>query len=388
MLTGTAYGRAAAAYNPELTLVGPGTPAGELLRRYWQPVGLAGDATTTPRAIRILGEDLILFRTRRGVPGLVHPNCAHRGSSLYYGRVEDEGIRCCYHGWLFGTDGACLDQPCEPDGGRHRDRVRQPWYPLHEWAGLIFAYMGPPDRMPVFPRFSIFEDLAEGEKLVADDRSVGSGGPVIVDFNWLQHWENVMDPFHAPILHGSFSGVQFVKEMGVLPEVEWEVTDHGVRSIQDRRLDDGRVYRRRTQVVFPNLRVVPNPRLEVLGPADSIGWVVPIDDTTFRIYSVFRTRDPEAVARIRTLFDGRPWAELTEEEHQRMPGDYEAQKSQGDIAVHAAEHLGTTDRGVVMLRRFLKRQIDAVAAGHDPVGVAFDEEKALIQLDAAAFMTE
>jgi nitrite reductase/ring-hydroxylating ferredoxin subunit len=386
MLTETAYGRAPASYSSELTLVGPGTPAGELLRRYWQPVGLASDASTTPRKIKVLGEDLILFRTRKGVPGLVHPNCAHRGASLYYGKVEDEGIRCCYHGWLYGADGACLDQPCEPDGGRHRDRVRQPWYPLHEWAGLIFAYMGPPDRMPVFPRFSIFEDLEEGEELIADDRSIGGGGPVILDYNWLQHWENVVDPFHIPILHGSFSGVQLVKDMAVLPKVEFELTDYGVCSVQDRVLDDGRTYRRRTEVVLPNLRVVPNPLLEVLGRADSIGWVVPFDDTTFRIYSVFRTRNPEAIKRIRTRFEGRPWADLSEEEHQRMPGDYEAQKSQGDIADHAAEHLGTTDRGIVMLRRFLKRQIDAVAAGQDPVGVVFEEEKALIQLDAAAFM--
>lgn len=94
----TAYGRAAATRNPELTDVGPGTPAGELFRRYWQPVALVADATTTPRKIKILGEDLVLFRTRKGEPGLVHPNCAHRGASLYYGKVEDDGIRCCYHG--------------------------------------------------------------------------------------------------------------------------------------------------------------------------------------------------------------------------------------------------------------------------------------------------
>ncbi|WP_412515289.1 Rieske 2Fe-2S domain-containing protein [Actinomadura madurae] len=384
----TAYGRAAATHNPELTHVGPGTPAGELFRRYWQPVALLADATTTPRKIKILGEDLVLFRTRKGEPGLVHPNCAHRGASLYYGKVEDDGIRCCYHGWLYGTDGACLDQPCEPEGGRHRDRVRQPWYPLREWAGLIFAYMGPPDRMPVFPRFSIFEDLGEGEALVADDRSIGAGGPVIVDFNWLQHFENVMDPFHIPILHGSFSGVQFVSEMGVLPEVRWELTGLGVRSVQDRRLDDGRTYRRRTEVALPNLRIVPDPVLDVLGPADSLGWVVPLDDTAFRVYTVFRTGNPEAIAKIRTRFDGRPWEDLTDEEHQRMPGDYEAQKGQGDFADHAAEHLATTDRGVVMLRRLLKRQIDAVAAGEDPVGVAFTEDDALLRLDAAAFMVE
>ena len=141
-------------HDPTLTEVGAGTPMGELLRRYWHPVGLTGDASDTPRQVRVLGEDLILFRDKAGRAGLVHPHCAHRGASLYYGKVEERGIRCCYHGWLFDVHGHCLEQPCEPDlGARRRVTVRQPWYPVEERYGLVFAYLGPPDKKPVLPRY-------------------------------------------------------------------------------------------------------------------------------------------------------------------------------------------------------------------------------------------
>ena len=146
----------------ELTEVGRGTPMGELLRRYWHPVGLAADATDTPRKVRVLGEDLILFRDRqRPAPACCTPRCCHRGTTLYYGKVEERGIRCCYHGWLFDVEGHCLEQPCEPDGGAVRDKVRQPWYPVQERYGLIFAYLGPPEKKPVLPRYECLESMDE-----------------------------------------------------------------------------------------------------------------------------------------------------------------------------------------------------------------------------------
>ena len=175
--TGTAYGRKPRSHRAELTEVGAGTPMGELLRRYWHPVGLVADANDTPRRVRILGEDLILFRDKAGRPGLVDAHCAHRGSSLYYGRVEQRGIRCCYHGWLFDVQGHCLEQPCEPNGGGPaRERVRQPWYPVQESYGLVFAYLGPPDKKPVLPRYDALETLEAGEFIEADDNSIGGGG--------------------------------------------------------------------------------------------------------------------------------------------------------------------------------------------------------------------
>jgi phenylpropionate dioxygenase-like ring-hydroxylating dioxygenase large terminal subunit len=199
------------AFKADLVQVGRGTPMGELLRRYWHPVGLSGDANGVPRKVRALGEDLILFRDGGGRAGLLHARCCHRGTTLYYGKVEDSGIRCCYHGWLFDAQGHCLEQPCEPQGGLFKDKVRQPWYPVEERYGLLFAYMGPPDRKPVLPAYECLEVMDEGEFVEADDSSLGGGGPTIIPCNWLQHYENVVDPFHVPVLHGSFSGPQFTR---------------------------------------------------------------------------------------------------------------------------------------------------------------------------------
>ncbi|MFM9969489.1 MAG: Rieske 2Fe-2S domain-containing protein, partial [Burkholderiales bacterium] len=132
---GCAYGRPHATFDEELTRTGPGTPCGELLRRYWHPISQSVNVTTTPQNVRVLGEDLILFRDAQGRVGLLHARCAHRGTSLYYGKVDVAGIRCCYHGWQFDVQGRCIDQPCEPEGGKNRNNIRQPWYPLEECYG-------------------------------------------------------------------------------------------------------------------------------------------------------------------------------------------------------------------------------------------------------------
>lgn len=384
----TAYGRPEPTTFDELTRVGPGTPMGELLRRYWHPVGVTSDAGDAPRQIRVLGEDLILFRDKAGRPGLLHPRCAHRGASLYYGRVEEEGIRCCYHGWMFAVDGRCVEQPCEPDmGAATCGKVRQPHYPLQERYGLVFAYMGPPEKQPVLPTYDVLEALSPGEFIEADDSSIGSGGPVIVPCNWLQHYENVMDPFHVPILHGSFSGNQFIAKMSLMPRVTFEYTDRGVRSIQLRDLDQG-VHRRITEAVLPTVRAVASPRAEVDGPCSLLGWVLPIDDTTFRIYSAGRVTEAGALVRIRSHFNGKLWHELSEAEHQAFPGDYEAQVSQGDITFHSEENLTSTDQGIAMLRRVYRRQLAAIASGGDPMGVVFDQDQQLVRLDAGSAVVE
>lgn len=355
---------------------------GELLRRYWHPIGLSADAAVRPRKLRVLGEELILFRDGAGRPGLLYPRCMHRGCSLYYGRTEERGIRCCYHGWLFDVEGRCLEQPCEPDGGRALGRFRQPAYPVRERYGLIFAYLGPPERMPVLPRFDILESLAPDESLEADDSSIGSGGPQIVDCNWLQHFENVMDPFHVPILHGAFSGPQFTEKMSIMPKVTFSVTSRGVQSRQLRRLEDGSLHRRITEAILPAIRAVPNPRANAEGPCSLLGWVLPLDDTSFRIYSVGRVTRPGELAAIRSRFNGRLWQELTSEEHRDMPGDYEAQTGQGPITLHSEEHLVSSDAGIALLRRLLQEQIRLVSAGADPLGVSFEAGRDLVQIDA------
>jgi len=380
--TGTAYGRPPRTYDRTLTEVGPGTPMGELMRRYWHPVGLTSDAGATPRMVRTLGEDLVLFRDTTGRPGLVYPHCAHRGASLYYGKVEERGIRCCYHGWLFDVQGHCLEQPCEPDGGRAREARRQPWYPVEERYGLVWAYMGPPEKKPVLPRYEALEVLADGEFVEADDSSIGGGGPRIVPCNWLQHYENLVDPFHVVILHSSFSGTQFVPQMGLMPDVTWAETPLGVKTVSLRPLENGRTLRRISEAALPTLRVIPNPRLGAFGRVESLGFVLPMDDTHFRIYTAGRVRQHGDLAKVRSRLNGKLWEELSDEEHQRFPGDYEAQVSQGAIAWHSEEHLATSDRGIAMLRRVLRRELERVARGEDPAGVSFDPSGPPVRFEA------
>lgn len=386
MDTGTAYGLRLGAPLNDLAQVGPFTPYGEVLRRYWQPFARVEEATTTPIKMKILGEELILFRTRNGKAGLLHPRCVHRGASLYYGGVEEDGIRCCYHGWVFDTEGRCTEQPCEPQLGLHRDRVRQPWYPVAELYGLLWVYMGPPEKKPVLPTYDTLENMADDEHLIVDDLGVGGGGPELLDFNWLQHWENVMDPFHVPILHARFSGFQFSAEMALIPVVTYQYTSFGVRSIQHRDLGDGRKLKRVTEVMFPNLRVVASPRL-ASGQTNILGWVVPMDDTSFRIFTLARDKDPDFLAKLRSTHDGKPWKNLTPLEHQRLPGDYEAQKSQGDISLHSEDHLTTTDQGVAMLRRMMAKQIRIVQQGGDPPGVAYNPKDRMVKIEGGNYFS-
>jgi len=384
MDTGTAYGRVQGGYRSELAHVGAGTPMGELLRRYWHPLGLSSDAAATPRLVRALGEDLILFRDGEGRAGLLYPRCAHRGTTLYYGKVEARGIRCCYHGWLYDVEGHCLEQPCEEGGGPRRDRIRQPWYPVVERYGLVFAYMGPPEKKSPLPRYDCLEELAPGEFVEADDSSIGSGGPQIVPCNWFQHWENVVDPFHVPVLHGSFSGAQFTAQMGIMPKVEFSATARGVKVESWRELGDGKVHHRITEAVCPTLRVVPNPRVDRFQKVESLGWVLPIDDTNYRIYTAGRVTERGALQKIRSRQGGKRWEELTPAEHREFPGDYEAQTGQGAITLHSEEHLATSDKGIALLRRFMDAQLRTVAEGGDPAGV----NEAYVRFDAGNYLLQ
>jgi phenylpropionate dioxygenase-like ring-hydroxylating dioxygenase large terminal subunit len=382
---GTGYEIRPPKYKSELVEVGRSKPMGELLRRYWHPIGLASDANGTPRKVRALGEDLVLFRDGTGRAGLVHARCCHRGTTLYYGKVEARGIRCCYHGWLFDTQGHCLEQPCEPEGGLFRDKVRQPWYPVEERYGLIFAFMGPPERKPVLPRYHCLEVMDDGEFVETDDSSLGGGGPQIIPCNWLQHYENVVDPFHVPVLHASFSGAQFTMAMAALPEVTFERSPRGV-TVRSTRKVDGKTFRRVTEAVIPTLRVVPNPRVARFARVESIGWVLPIDDTSFRIYVAGRSKHPGDLGRMRSKFEGKFWWDMTEEEHQRHPGDYEAQVGQGPITIHSEEHFAQSDRGIVMIRHMLQDQIHTIEAGRDPIGVTFDPNAAPVVFEAGNYI--
>jgi phenylpropionate dioxygenase-like ring-hydroxylating dioxygenase large terminal subunit len=390
---GAAYGRGPQQHNAKLVEVRPNTPCGELLRRYWQPVALSAKVGLRPLKIKVLGEDLIIFRDGNGRPGLLHPRCAHRGSNLFYGKVEDNGIRCCYHGWLFDVQGRCLDQPCEPLGGVRRNQIRQPWYPVQERYGIVFAYFGPPAKMPALPRFEFLETLRPGERIFASS-SVGATGysdvavnnPAI-PYNWFQFWENYVDPYHVWILHSTFSGfAQFAEALNVRPRVEFEQTSFGVVYHAFRDVA-GRVMERVGQAILPNLGSIAPVNLDV-GPARSVHWSVPADDTSFLDFGLDvgfeMNREFDSVV---MTPDGKTWSQMSEEEHQRYPGDFEAQASQGAITLHSEEHLVQSDQGVIMLRRMILKQIDAVIAGNDPAGLAFNDVDALIPIRAGNFLT-
>lgn len=385
--TGISYGRPKPSHNKNWTEVGAGTPMGELLRRYWHPIGLTNAATSTPSKVRVLGEDLILFRDLSGRVGLVYPHCAHRGTSLYYGKVDAHGIRCCYHGWQFDVKGHCVDRPCEPDPKKIPSKLRQPWYPVQELYGLIWTYMGPADKKPTLPTYECLETLEEGEFLEADDSSVGGGGPKVIPCNWFQHYENLVDPFHVVILHASFSGTQFVPQMAVMPKVEWDTTEHTVRTVSTRKLPDGSTLNRISEAGLPTLRVIPSPRIGRYGMVESLGWVLPIDDQSFRIFVVGRVRERGEIVKMRSRLNGKLWEELTEAEHQQYPGDYEAMTGQGVFANRSEEHLAQSDIGIVMLRRLVQKQLDAVQQGKDPAGVSFDLDAPPVTFSAGNFLT-
>lgn len=386
--SGSAYGRPPQSHDAELTEVGPGTPCGELMRRYWHPVELSERLGVKPMPVRVLGEDLILFRDLEGRPGLITPRCIHRGAPMAYGKVEKEGIRCPYHGWLFGTEGECLNQPCETDRPGFRAAIHQPWYPVQERYGLVFAYLGPLEKKPVLPKWAPFEDLAPGEKIVTDGATFSVGGDEteeLIPWNWLQDWENTMDPFHVVILHTSFSGPQFNPEMAIMPDVEWDYTPLGMQYSAKRTFPDGQKMDRVTHVMFPNLRSVPNIQL-THGVAESMGWLVPTDDTTHRTFHITRMpADFEGVPMVTAPVLEKKWSDMDEDERWAAPGDWEIQKGQGPITLHSEEQLAGSDQGVVMLRRKIREQIKLVAEGGDPIGVHFDETDAAYHIGAGNF---
>jgi len=360
----TAYGayrhRERPMEDEELTHVGPGTPCGEYLRRFWHPIIAAEELQDLPRRLRILGEDLVVFRDESGAVGLLELRCAHRGTSLEFGLVCQKGIRCCYHGWLFDVDGRILETPGEPPESTLKDRLYHGAYPVHEYGGLVFAYMGPPDGKPIFPIFDTFD--LPGYQLVARPG-------YIWPCNWLQVKENSMDPAHLAFLHTLPGSVGFTGDLGALGEWDFMETPAGMVYIDTRRQGD-RVWVRVADFIPPNIHQFP-PNADPMAQRTSVNrptatrWAVPVDDTHTMQIGFNRAPAGRQVRRDMGFGqDGnRPY-----EERQRVPGDYDAQMSiHGGIARHGLEHLASTDRGVIMLRNMLRRGIRAVQDGADPV---------------------
>ena len=344
----------------ELMYVGPGTPCGEYLRRFWQPIILSEELQDLPRRLRILGEDLVAFRDKSGAVGLLEPHCPHRGTSLEFGLISEKGIRCCYHGWLVNVDGKILETPGEPPNSTLKDRLYHGAYPVQEYHGLVFAYMGPADQQPAFPIFDTFN--LPGYQLVARPGSIWP-------CNWLQVKENSMDPAHLAFLHTLPGSEGFTGDLAALGEWDFMETTAGMVYIDTRRQGD-KVWVRVADFIPPNIHQFP-PNADPMAQRTTISrpmattWAVPIDDThTMQIG--FR-RAPEGRELRRDAGFGQD-GKRSYEERQRIPGDYDAQTSiHGGIARHGLEHLASTDRGVIMLRNMIWRGIHAVQNGADPI---------------------
>ena len=280
--------------NELITRVGPGTKCGALMRHYWHPVALADELPheRPAKAVRVLGQDFVLFRDERGRHGLLDRDCPHRGADLAYGRLEDGGLRCLFHGWLFDVDGKCLETPAEPEGSVLCQRVRQRSYPVVVKNGIVFAYLGEGEA-PAFPDFDCF--LAPGTHAFAFKG--------LIECNWLQALEVGIDPAHASYLHrfyededtGAAYGKQFrsassdsdipmtrlLREF-TRPQIDVEGTDYGLRLFALRRLNDKHTHVRVTNLVFPYAFVIP-----MSAEMTITQWHVPIDDTSCYWYAIF-----------------------------------------------------------------------------------------------------
>lgn len=383
--------------NDALTQSGPGTSAGEVMRRYWQPAALSDElAGTRPVVpVKLLGEDLVLFRDSEGELGLIERACPHRGADLCYGRLEDGGLRCPFHGWLFDETGKCLEQPAEPKGSNFHTKIRHTAYPCIERNGIVFTYMGPGNPPPL-PAFDCFE--------APDEYTFAFKG--FVDCNWLQLNEVGIDPAHASFLHRFFDdetddeayGQQFrfsteENEVAITkvlreydcPEIDFETSETGLRLFALRRLNDDEMHVRVTNQIFPNAIIIPISNEIMLTQ-----WHVPIDDTTSWWYAIFssftETVDKDRMRRDRlelyTLPDYRPRKhsgnnygfDPEEQKTRTYTGmgmdinvhDQWAVESLGKIQDRTREHLGTTDKAIIANRKLMLKAIEAVKDGNEP----------------------
>jgi 5,5'-dehydrodivanillate O-demethylase oxygenase subunit len=357
--------------NAVLTQFDPGTPMGELLRRYWYPIAISAKLPrSNVQKVRLLGENLALYRLPDGSVNLLEDRCPHRGVHLSYGIVENEGLRCPYHGWLFDGTGACLEQPGE--GANFACKVKAGHYAVEELGGLVFAYLGPAPS-PALPRYDLF----------CWDDAIREIGYATIPCNFIQTMENRVDLDHVAWLHGRYSKWLKSKEMPVeIPqtfaklnrEVSFEKTGYGVlmrRRLegQDARSDDWSVGH---PFIFPNM--------VKLGGGGQYGYHIriPIDnETTWAVwYTAYRPGDlpvpnPGPVSDYEV-----PWRDdkgdfrLDSVEAQ----DIFAWVSQGRIADRSREHLGTVDKGVIMIRQMCFDQMERVQNGKDPIGVYRDAD--------------
>lgn len=354
--------------NTTLTSVGKGTPMGELLRRYWHPVGLSSDFKE-PRIkkVKLLGEELVLYRDQSGALGLIDKRCAHRGASLEHGIIERRGIRCAYHGWQYDAQGRCVDRPNEPEGDPGKSRVSVKSYPVLERGEMVFAYLGP-SPVPEFPLF----DLFKGGNVI---KTIGYAA---VPVNWLQIMENSMDPVHVEWLHGHFykqekgsSAPPFDTFAKHHVKIAFEEFEYGIIK---KRLLEGQVEEESTDwttghpLIFPNMLLVGDTRV------NQFQIRVPMDDSTTMHYW-YNCFHPAEGVDIPADYPTTAFEVPIRDARGEYIKDYvDGQdimmwESQGTINDRTLEHLGSSDRGIVQYRRMLLREANKVASGEDPICV-------------------
>ncbi len=355
---------------PDVSLseVSRGTPGGEYQRRFWHPICYENELTDVPLRARALGEDLVVFRNLNGQVGVLHLHCSHRNTSLEFGVLTEQGIRCCYHGRHFGVNGTILEMPGEPAADRLKNEVSQGAYPTHLFAGIVFVYMGPPERVPAFPMLDRF--TIPGVRLVPGER-------LRLDCNWLQVKENAVDPHHTNILHviPQMRGMDhFAGEFSNFPQLTWSETPAGLIYLAARRVGDN-VWVRSAEIYGANIHCISSifesgQEIKAATNPFMTFWTLPVDDEHSMNFFVSHVAPNETMPfekrRELELFgqsEDRPYRE-----RQWIPGDHEAQVGQGSINNLNMEHLGTHDRGVVMFRRIVRRGIQAVQRGQDPKG--------------------
>jgi 5,5'-dehydrodivanillate O-demethylase len=352
-----------------LKAVGPGTPMGKLLRRYWHPVAATSQLDAKPvMAVKLLGEDLVLYRDGGSRLGLLAQACAHRRSSLAFGIPEARGLRCAYHGWLYDNRGQCIDQPSEPEGSKFEDKIKTTAYPVEELGGLVFAYLGPAPA-PLLPRYNV---------LVWNHSSRETNGTVI-KCNWLQVLENMLDPVHVEHLHGRFfshildqtdseEAARFRARFAPaqMKRVGFDLFENG---IIERHMTDSETERSWTlgSAVF-------FPAMAMLGAADKSGsliYVVPQDDThTWFLLHMARPARGAAQEASSPFYD----VPGVDEAGEFMLGtangqDNMAVSTQGAMTRRDLEHLGSSDMGIIMYRQLLLDQLTLLEDGGEPMNV-------------------
>lgn len=365
-------------HDPEITHTGRGTPLGEYMRRFWQPVCMSEQLTDVPHAIRIMGEDLVAYRDKSGTIGVLQRQCCHRGASLEYAIVQDKGIRCSYHGIQYAEDGTILDAPAERDrGARLRQRLSLGAYPAFERDGLVFAYMGPPAEMPKFPEYDAFEKY-DDVRLVPFSN--------VFPCNWLQVIDNIADQMHTAFLHnpaflyagnppeGSGWERLALPSFTTFPIMDYMSVRNGtaIVFIANRRMNDELVWVRVNDLIVPNISqhaclFETGEERRLFHRVHMARWYVPVDDTHSIIYGwrmLGKSIDPWGKGDESRLgwdkmdfLDGqvgdRPY-----EVGQRLPGDWEIIQSQRPIAVHALETPLESDVGVYLFRKMLRNAVN------------------------------